>query len=303
MNTYKAVSNQIKQWKDKGKSKRFIVVSAANLCIGWPYVYGGRGELCTPKNRNERADAKNPTIVSKCQVLNGDKSTCDKCVWYPGDNVLFFDCRGFTYWLFKQIGITINGKGATSQYDDNSNWSEKGPIENMPHDKVCCVFRYDDYTKKMEHTLLYDGEGNYIHCSGTVKKVKTSKYKATHYAIPKGMESEVGPMPEPEITAVVYSENGKPVKMRAKPNTSCKTYWEIPCGTEVFVIKPGDEWTQIRTNDHSGYMMSKFLKAHGEGEDKQDPVSELLAVYIPNITKDQADELINKYPGAYMVAG
>ena len=312
MNTYREVSSLIGQWKNDGLSKSDIVVKTANACIGWPYVYGGRGEECTPSSRRSRASSDYPTIISKCQVLSKKKSSCGGCTYYPGGTVLFFDCRGFTYWLMKQVGIKIEGAGATTQYDTDSNWSEKGSIANMPKDRVCCVFRYDNDTKKMEHTLLYDGQGNYIHCSGEVKKVPTSKYKATHYAIPKGLEGGVTPVPTPTgETAVVYADNGKPVKMRAKPSTSCKTYWEIPCGTVVNVLKYGNEWTNISDNAHTGYMMTQFLKFNEDADDGGDgdmdeqpaPAAGQCTVIIPNLPKDVADGIIQLYPGAYITVG
>lgn len=108
-------------------------------------------------------------------------------------------------------------------------------------------------------------------------------------------------MPDTEFTAVVYAENGKPVKMRAKPSTSCKTYWEIPCGTIVGVLKEGEEWTQISYNDKEGYMMTQFLRL-GESNETE-PVKELVEVIIPNLTQEQAKELIKKYPEAYMTVG
>ena len=304
MKTYREVAEHIKQLKNSGVSKGDFVVSIANDCIGWPYVYAGRGEQCTPENRRDFNNSKKvEDIKTNCKNFDGNNG-CGGCEWYPGGTVLFYDCRGFTYWLFKLVDITILGKGATSQYDDNNNWSEKGLIKDMPKNQVCCVFRYDNNTGKMEHTLLYDGNGSYIHCSGKVKKVSVSKYNATHYAIPKGLkQGGVTPVPEPstETTAVVYAENGKPVKMRAKPNTSCKTYWEIPCGTEVTVIKQGDEWTQINDGKHSGYMMSKFLKYGTPNEEK--PVTDLVTVCIPNLTKDEANELLKQYSEAYMTVG
>ena len=187
MNTASKVSTLMSQWKTEGLAKDVFVRKLANACIGWSYVFGGLGELCTPTNRRSYYNAKKkPTIKSKCKNFEGSGS-CSGCRWYPGGTTRFFDCRGFTRWLFKQVGITIKGAGATSQYDDNSNWAEKGPIEQMPRDKVCCTFRYDSGTGKMEHTLLYDGEGNYIHDSGEVKKTAIGRYKATHYAIPKGL--------------------------------------------------------------------------------------------------------------------
>ena len=314
MKTYEEVKALVNQWKSSGISKSNVVVNTANACIGWPYVYASRGELCTPKNRKERASGS-PEVTSKCQVLNGSSGSCDGCQWYPGGNVLSFDCRGFTYWLMKQVGITINGKGATSQYDDNSNWEEKGEIANMPKNRVCCVFRYDSSTGKMEHTLLYDGNGYYIHCSGEVKKVAMSKYKATHYAIPKGLEGGVTPVPTPtEDTAVVYAENGKPVKMRAKPSTSCNTYWELKVGTEVTVLRNGNEWTKITDGKHTGYMMTKFLKFEDapadDGDDDDDgipgeqPIADgVCDVVIPGCSKELADKIIREYPDAYRVYG
>ena len=307
MKTYNEVAELIKQWKYSGLSKSEIVVNAANACIGWPYVYASRGDLCTPKNRQDRASSDNPKIVSECQVLNGSKGSCDGCRWYPGGNVLSFDCRGFTYWLMQQVGIKINGKGATSQYDDNSNWSEKGQIENMPRDCVCCVFRYDSSTGKMEHTLLYDGNGSYIHCSGEVKKVTTGKYKATHYAIPKGLEGGVTPVPTPTSeTAVVYAENGKPVKMRAKASTNCNTYWELPVGTVVTVLQSGNEWTKISNGKNTGYMMTKFLEFEDDDEgipDEQPLPEGEFDVVIPGCSEEMFKDIQKKYPNAYMIAG
>lgn len=303
MKTYKDVNEDIRKWKASGISKSDVVVNAANACVGWPYVYGGRGENCTPANRRSRANSDYPSIIDKCQVLNQSKGTCSGCRWYPGGTTLFFDCRGFTYWLFNLVDIRIDGRGATSQYDNDNNWSEKGPIQNMPKDQVCCVFRYDPSTKKMEHTLLYDGKGNYIHCSGEVKKVPVSQYKATHYAIPKGLsKGGNSPMPETGTTATVYAENGKPVKMRAKPNTGCATYWEIKVGTEVDVIKAGDEWTNISNGQNTGYMMTKFLRFN-EGTEEEIPPDNNCSVTIPGLTLDAARELVSKYPGAYITAG
>lgn len=310
MKTYKEVSEQIKQWKSSGLTKSEIVVNTANECIGWPYVYAGRGDECTPSKRGEHTNDDYPDVVNKCQVLNGSSSTCSGCKWHPGGTVLFYDCRGFTYWLFKQVGITINGKGATSQFNDDSNWSEKGEIANMPKNQVCCTFRYDSSTGKMEHTLMYDGNGNYIHCSGEVKKVPVTKYKATHYAIPKGMKDEhVEPDHDDDssgddtMTATVYAENGKPVKMRAKASKNCSTYWEIKCGTVVEVLKKGNDWTRISDGIHTGYMMTQFLKP--KNEDNQEPIQnpELVEVVIPNITLAQAQEIMAQYPEAYMTVG
>lgn len=265
MNTAKKVDNMLAEWKQQGLTKQETVVKLANACIGWSYVFGGRGEYCTPANRRSFYKSKGKeTIKTKCKNFNGDKG-CSGCKWYPSGETRFFDCRGFTYYCFlKACGITIYGQGATSQYDDNRNWSEKGPIANMPKDKVCCVFRYDSDSKRMEHTLLYDGQGHYIHCSGEVKKCDVSKYNATHYAIPKGLY-DGGDKPMPVLCqAKVYAKDGKTVNMRSTASKSASIVAQIPVGTIVDVYEKASEWCKIGYKGKTGYMMTQFLIFDGE---------------------------------------
>ena len=257
MKSWSQVSSDLDQWLEMGLQSPEVVVNLANDCIGWPYVFGAWGERCTPSNRKARARDDYPTIVSKCQVLNGSKATCAGCKWHPGGDTLFYDCRGFTHWvLLKAAGIQIDGSGATTQYNNDNNWSEKGTIDNMPKDKVCCVFRKDSTTKKMEHTLLYDGNGNYIHCSGEVKKCAVSKYKATHYAIPKNLYPDA-PQPGPEPgTAIV---TGKNVALRYGPTTNAGIITRIATGTKLTIETPPAEWAYVTYNGKSGYMMKQYL--------------------------------------------
>lgn len=74
--------------------------------------------------------------------------------------------------------------------------------------------------------------------------------------------------PEPAgILYDVYSENGKPVRMRAEPNTDCRLYDEVPSGAQVEMLvynhstdKKGNQWSKISYGVRKGwYMMSKFL--------------------------------------------
>lgn len=262
MNTAKQVDSMIANWKQQGLKKHEVVVKIANACIGWSYVFGARGEYCTPANRRAFYKSKGKeTIKTKCKNFNGDKG-CSGCKWYPSGETRFYDCRGFTYWcLLKGANIAIQGGGATSQYNDDSNWSEKGLIANMPKDKVCCVFRYDSSTKKMEHTLLYDGQGNYIHCSGEVKKCAISKYNATHYAIPKGLYdgSGGGGGDKPVAQAKVVASSGGTVNMRIAPNKASSIVAQVPVGTIVDVYEKDTEWCKIGYKGGTGYMMTKFL--------------------------------------------
>ena len=107
--------------------------------------------------------------------------------------------------------------------------------------------------------------------------------------------------PEPQTDkAVVYADNGKPVKMRAKPSSNCKLYWNVPCGTILDVLDWGDTWSNVRgqTEDgyKTGYMMKKFLKPI----DEPSPVQQTYTVCIPGLMESTAQKIVNAYSGAWM---
>ena len=207
MNSAAHVDNDINNWKTMGMTKAEMVVMIAEDCLGWPYVYGERGAYCTPAKRRNRANsldsgmsAEAAVIRENCQVLNGSRSDCSGCKYYPGGaKSRCFDCRGFTYWVLLQVGIPINGVGATSQWKTDANWKAKGNISDMLSGQVCCVFMHNSKNGKMEHTGLHVGGGRIIHCSGEVKIGKTTDRGWTHFAIPVGMEGDI-PVPTTKPT-------------------------------------------------------------------------------------------------------
>ena len=183
MNTAEDLALILENCQAQGLSKAATVTEMAVACLGWPYVFGAIGEMCTPKNRDRRANASYPTIISKCQVLSGKAKDCSGCEW--GQGVRIFDCRGFTYWLLKQVDIKISTVGATTQYAEAAAWDMRGEIHDMPAGAVCCVFKDKNGTKT--HTGMHIGGGQIIHCSGTVKRGKTSDSGWTHFGLPKGL--------------------------------------------------------------------------------------------------------------------
>ena len=188
MNTAEQVERIRAQMEQEGESKPDIIRQLSLACLGWPYVYGSWGEECTPANRKRRARDDHPTIRSKCQVLRDKdrKDSCTGCEWYPMDErVRMYDCRGFTAWLIRQVGLDIYGDGATTQYNTAKNWIRRGPISEMP-DCVCCVFRKKG--NRMEHTGMHVGGGLVVDCSVNVRTGGMSGW--THYAIPAGLYTE-----------------------------------------------------------------------------------------------------------------
>ena len=87
--------------------------------------------------------------------------------------------------------------------------------------------------------------------------------------------------------ATVAAESGKTVKMRAKPSTLCRLYWDVPVGSQVVLLDPGGTWSEIIWAGRSGWMMSKFLKS-GEM---------LYTVTISGLDRKTAEEITDRYGG------
>lgn len=204
MQTAADVNIQLVKWKLKGLSAEEIIVRLADACIGWPYVYGAVGEQCTPSARKKyynsmlnREPAEAAQIKKTCRYLSSG-SSCNGCKFYPGGDVRCYDCRGFTRWILGRVGISLQGAGATSQWNTESNWEFKGTMDQ--YDGRVAVFFQKSTTKAntMAHTGLLIGGGEVIHCSGTVKREAIYK-KITHFAVPKGLGG-TKPMPTTKPT-------------------------------------------------------------------------------------------------------
>lgn len=299
MNTAERVTELINGWTDMSKSEK--VTKIAKACLGWPYVWGGYGQVCNPANRksfSERSScpaAESAVIISKCQVLRQSKGKCDGCEWYPGGATRFFDCRGFTRWVLSHVGINLQGAGATSQYNDNTNWTKKGPISEMPKDKVCCVFMKSG--DKMSHTGLYLGGDVIIHCSGTVKYGTPSDKGWSHYAIPRGIDGDV-PVWRPTIRK---GSSGEDVKY-----------------CQQLLMKLGYDLSPYNDDGKFGAKTQAaviaFQKANGLGADgvvgpltwealtnakpTPAPTEKKYTVTIQHLAKATADALKKEYPNA-----
>ena len=189
MNTAEQVAKLISDQKAAGTDPHQIAWNAALACVGWPYVFGARGEYCTPANRRARYSDAHPTIKSACRNYEGTGS-CSGCKWYPGGKrVRFFDCRGFTYWILLQVyGWKLMGAGATTQWDNADNWKAKGEIATMPANTLVCLFVKKG--SKMEHTG-FGYEGATCECSSGVQYTMKRAKKWTHWAIPAGITDDV----------------------------------------------------------------------------------------------------------------
>ena len=193
MNSASQVSGLVSAWIATGMAKPDIVIKAAEACMDWSYVWGAVGAECTPSKReyymgrSAIGEKDRENIKKACQVLNGSSSVCNGCKWYPNNQkTLCNDCQGFVKNILSRVGVSMKGGGCTSMWNDNSNWTEKGKIADIPN-KVCLVFINEG--EKMSHVGIYIGNGQVIHCSKYVRQgpCPDKSWGWSHYAIPAGL--------------------------------------------------------------------------------------------------------------------
>lgn len=298
MYSAKYVSEQIEKLKASGMALMLVAWKVALMCVGWAYVFGSRGEYCTPANRRRFYNSKKKeTIKTKCKNFEGDK-TCSGCKWLPsGAKTRFFDCRGFTYWVLLSVyGWKLMGSGATSQWNTESNWKAKGTVaDGIPQNVLVCLFVANG--KTMEHTgFYYNGET--VECSNGVQHFTTLNKKWTHWGIPACIEGDT-PAPTPTPTQ-------KPTLRRGD-----KGSWVTLAQTEL--INQGYDCGSTGADGQFGKnteaAVKRFQLDHGltadgiigqktwSALDGAEPAI-LYTVTVPGLTATLADALILQYPGS-----
>ena len=212
MNSAEYVDKQIQILKGGGIPLSSAAWQAALLCVGWPYIFGDRGEYCKPEKRKAvYIKHGGDSLITKCKALKIEEGApvicgdCDGCKWYPGGKrVRSFDCRGFTYWILLQIyGWKLMGSGCTAQWNNKDNWKAKGEVaDGIPQDVIVCLFYYKKdkqgkRTKTLEHTGLYYN-GQTCECSNGVQHFTTLNKKWEVWGVPACAEEMPGPSPSPD---------------------------------------------------------------------------------------------------------
>ena len=315
MKTAKQVDELIAELKTMGIPLSEAAWKAAKACVGWPYIFGDRGQYCTPAHRRAAYNSKgaeHPTIKSKCKNFEGSGS-CSGCTFYPGGQTRANDCRGFTYWILLQIyGWKLQGAGATSQWNTESNWKAKGEIGNMPADTLCCLFVRKG--KTMEHTG-FGLNNETVECSNGVQYFSTRNKKWTEWAVPACIDGTIPtPSPDPEPAP----STKRPTIRKGSRNqyvTECQKMLDRLgynlgiCGID------GDFGTATRAavmsfqSDH-GLQVDGIVgpdtwaaldAAVGQIDGK--PVEKTYSVVIAGLDKTQAEALAGNYPGARIIEG
>ena len=286
----------IEKWKASGAEKWRIAWSAALLCVDWSYVFGAWGAECTPAERRRRKRDDHPTIVSKCQVLNGSKATCSGCKWFPGGKtVRCFDCRGFTDWCLNQAGIDLKGEGCTSQWNTDSNWLRKGVIETMPENTLVCLFVQNG--TKMEHTG-FGLNNETCECSVGVQHFTKRNKKWTHWAIPRGLYGGDDPVPTADKPTLRRGNKGDAVVQLQ--NELVKRGYDIgSCGVDGDYGRATEAAVKAFQRDNgltADGICGPLTYAALEGN----PPQQLYTVHIPMVPLFKAEALVQAYSGAWM---
>lgn len=301
MNTSKKVLELMEGYKKKGLDNQIVAWKTALACVGWAYVYGARGEECTPSNRRARYRNDHPTIKTKCKNFDGS-GTCSGCQWYPGGRTRFFDCRGFTYWiLLKVYNWKLVGAGCTSQWNTASNWKAKGKIaDGIPKDTLVCLFYSKDNKQKVwEHTGFgYNDET--VECSAGVQHFTQRKAKWTHWAVPACIEGDVPTPtpPEPTKPTLKKGDSGEYVTL-LQTELINRGYSCGSSGADGKFGKATQAAVKAFQADH-GLTVDGIVGAKTwDALDNVEPTV-LYTVTIPHLTQAAANQVLTNYPGSTM---
>lgn len=304
------VKDQIDELKKYATSLMLALWQVAKLCVGWAYVFGARGEECTPANRRlyfSRKGDEHPTIKTACKNFDG-AGTCAGCKYYPNGRSRFFDCRGFVYWLFLMVyGFKIEGSGCTSQWNTETNWKAKGTIDTVPENVVVCLFKQDK--TKSKFTMAHVGigyMGETVECSSGVQYFKTRNKKWTHWAVPACVEEYDGQQPaQPTETVKDDKPVSKPTLKKGSKGQAVKELQEklISMGYSCGSYGADGDFGSATLAAVKAFQKDRGLTVDGivgtntyKALDGAQPVQKYSAT-IPHLTKAQADTLVSQYPG------
>lgn len=223
------------------------VVKKALSLVGQGYIYGAKGQTCSPAFRAQQAE-QYPEWSDN--ILNVGAKWDGKPVW---------DCAQLTRAVAKEGGVTLVS-GATSQWE-KTDWEDDGTIDTIPEGETVMVFRRKD--GKMQHTGVALGDGTCVHARGTaygVVRQKMSEHAWTHWALPSWKEKKLM-----DRTATVFAKSGNTVRLRKEPNDTSDVIQNVIIGTEVGVLRGDAFWKEIvLPSGQTGWMMGGFVREKGQ---------------------------------------
>lgn len=251
------------------------VVEKALSLVGQGYIYGAKGQTCSPAFRQQQAEQ----YPDQANNILGKGAK-----W---DGVPVWDCAQLTRAVAKEGGVSLVS-GATSQWN-KTDWAAKGTIETIPPAETVFVYRRQNGSDSvMAHTGVALGDGTCVHARGTdygVIRQNMTDYAWTHWAKIAWDNAGGDPVSLDVIyQARVIAQNGKTVNMREEPGGKVLT--KIPVGDVVDVLDESTGWRKILYHSNVGYMQGAFLEKYHPDD--------MISI---NIKLDVAVELYNALAG------
>lgn len=165
------------------------VVSIVGIDNGWYKIKTAGGAvgyvssdfMVTCKDSaGSRGDGTTAVAVSSnsslgSQIVDYAKQFLGVPYVYGGNGPKSFDCSGFTSYVYRHFGYTLNRTASTQL----SNGTSVSKSELQPGDLV--FFRYNT-SYPASHVGIYIGEGKFIHASTNKYKVQIDQLLTGHYA-------------------------------------------------------------------------------------------------------------------------
>ena len=246
-------------------------------------------------------------VEAKPEYVTG-KSTLKQC-----------DCIGMDKYAFRKLGVPFSTSGTNHSARSQVTGLRKivGTSDLKIGDVVFKAYEpgqsgYDLPDKYKEGGKEYNGDLRDYYHIGTVKSVyplrimhmtkptakvddKIGKWAFVASWNPEYVQPDEEPVPDPEpspATAEVWSDNGKPVNLRARPSKAAALIDRVPVGEKVELIERAEDWCHVKWKGKVGYMMTNYLIL---------PETILYTIVIKHQTRDEADALKIRYPDAEVI--
>lgn len=261
--------------------------------VGGGYCWGADGQRCSPAVREE--------LAGRTSSASTKKNLLETCAKWDGKRV--WDCSGLFRGAWRELASYRSG-GATGIY---KTWcSETGTIDTMPHVPGIAVFRADG--SGMAHIGLYIGGGEVVDARSSAKGVLRgaleSYGKWSHWGRLSQVAYDLTDAPAADPAADdtktrwvgrVKTRTGSGVSIWSDAQKSASLV-RVPEGGEVAVLETAHEgFVRAEYGGHVGVADAQYLCDVDEMRETEGDIN----VFIPRLTRAEADALLRKYAGAY----
>lgn len=144
---------------------------------GWyKIVYNGDTAYASADYINYDVDPFETFVTTGAQLLEYSTQFLGRPYSYGANGPSAFDCSGFTSYVYRQFGITLNRTAA----GQTQNGTYVSRSELQPGDLV--LFRHPGTSKAASHVGLYAGNGQFIHASTNDYQVRYDNLDSRYYS-------------------------------------------------------------------------------------------------------------------------